>query len=69
MKRQWSWPKWTLKYSVGALAVSAFFGLALYCADAATCTTGRLPSGPMVAGSFLILYLLIVLERYFRAEP
>jgi hypothetical protein len=67
MGRKWSWPKWTFKYVVASLAVSAFFGLALDCADAATCSTGRLLTGLTVAGSLLILYLLILVERYLRS--
>lgn len=67
MRRKWSWPKWTFKYAVASIAVSAFFGMALDCADTATCSTGRLHTGLTIAGSLLILYVLIVVERHLRS--
>ena len=68
MRRVWSWPRWTLKYVMASIAVSAFFSMALDCADAATCTKGRLHTGLAVAAALLVLYLLIVIERYLRSS-
>ena len=67
MRREWSWPRWTLTYLIVSVVISAFFGLALDCADAATCTKGRLLTGVYVGASLLALYVLILIERYIRS--
>jgi hypothetical protein len=67
-KRHWSIPPWTKAYALSTVGICAFFALALDCADAATCSAGRFQTAAIIGITAAALFVLFMIERYFRSE-
>jgi hypothetical protein len=68
MRRAVRLPRWMLWYVGIAGCLSALPGLALDCANAANCGAARLHVSGIVAGTFLVIFAVVLLVRFLLRE-